>query len=195
MKAYYYLSVLFISICLSSCSAESNNPLNEIENSAIMSLESKFAATKVAASSDLKELPAISLSEAEKILETLRNHTNAKEELKIEQENNPDLRVAIKQTIDNKYAFTIQLNLSSYEDGSLFYNGYKNTCSSNLMKWELNGFALSSDKNNSYCYNFSSDSYLYFKIIEEGIHYLRIPVKIKGNYFTTNHDASYTYTL
>lgn len=195
MKAYYFLSVLLISICFASCSAESNIPVEEPETSAVVLLESRYAATEVAVSSELAELPAISISEAENILAALRNHTNAKEELNVEKEDNPNLRVAIKQTIDNKYAFTIQLNLSSYDDGSLFYNGYESSCSSDLMKWKLTGFALSSDKNKNYCYNFTSDSYLYLKVIEDGVHYLQIPVKIKGNYFTDNHDASYTYTL
>lgn len=39
----------------------------------------------------------------------------------------------MKQTIDHKYAFTIQLNMNCYNDGSLYYGGYQAECSSSLI--------------------------------------------------------------
>ncbi len=51
----------------------------------------------------------------------------------------------MKQTIDHKYAFTIQLNMNCYNDGSLYYGGYQAECSSSLIKWYLKGFSLATD--------------------------------------------------
>lgn len=193
MKKLQFFPVILLAILVASCTAKSDSPLEEVIVPSI--LESRYAASEVSETEDLSALPAISLSETENILNTLHNHTNAKEELVVEKEDNAQLHVIIKQTIGNKYAFTIQLNLSNYEDGTLFYNGYESSCSSDLMKWDVSGFALASSNTEKYTYNFSSNSYLYFKVVDNGIRYMRVPVKIQGSYHTDNNQASYTYTL
>lgn len=193
MKKLHFLPFILLVILFASCTAESDSPLEEVVMPSV--LESRYAATEVSETEDLSSLAAISLAETENILDILHNHTNAKEELTIEQQGDARMRVIIKQTIGNKYAFTIQLNLSSYEDGTLFYNGYENSCSSDLMKWDMSGFALASSNTEKYTYNFTSNSYLYFKVVDNGIRYMRVPVKVQGNYHTDNNKASYTYTL
>lgn len=193
MKKHQFLPAILLAIFFVSCSAESDSPLEEVTQLSVM--ESRYAAIEVTETEELSVLPPVSLAEAENILNTLHNHTNAKEELFIEKEGNAQLHVIIKQTISNKYAFTIQLNLSSYEDGTLFYNGYENSCSSHVMKWDMNGFSLASSNTEKYTYNFTSNSYLYFKVADNGIRYMRVPVKIQGEYHTDNNNASYTYTL
>ena len=100
----------------------------------------------------------------------------------------------MKQTIDHKYAFTIQLNMNCYNDGSLYYGGYQAECSSSLIKWYLKGFSLATD-NATKNYKFESQSYIYMKVIENGIKYMQIPVTIKGNYNPRNHDAAFSYNL
>lgn len=193
MKKFQFLSVILFAVLFASCAAESDSPLEEVSEPSV--LESRYAATEVTETEELSDLTPISLSETESILNILHNHTNAKEELTIEKEDDAQLHVIIKQIIGNKYSFTIQLNLSNYADGTLFYNGYENSCSSNLMKWDMSGFSLASSNTEKYTYNFTSNSYLYFKVTDNGIRYMRVPVKIQGNYHTDNNKASYTYTL
>ena len=95
---------------------------------------------------------------------------------------------------NNKYTFTIQLNLTGYADGDLYYNGYNAECSSSLMKWYVKGFSLASD-NSEGNFIFQSESYIYMKVADNGIKYMQIPVSIRGTYNPKSHDASFTYKL
>lgn len=201
MKAIYLMIAMLVMMSLASCSADGNDP---VENStSTYLLEKTYGARSVAhenSNSDnlnLNELPAISLSEADGILSALRKHTNSKEEFDVQAADKGEqtlLRIAMKQTIDNKYAFTIQLNMTSYSDGTLYYSGYKAECSSSLMKWYLKGFSLATD-NNTKNYKFESQSYIYMKVVDNGIKYMQIPVTIKGSYNPQNHDAKFSYNL
>lgn len=201
MKAIHLMIAMLVMMSLASCSADGNDP---VENStSTYLLEKTYGASSVAYEENnadnlnLSELPAISLSEADGILSVLRKHTNAKEERDIQAATKGEetlLKIAMKQTVDNKYAFTIQLNMSSYSDGSLFYKKYEAECSSSLMRWYLKGFSLSTD-NATKNYKFESQSYIYMKVVDNGINYIRIPVTIKGSYNPTNHEAAFSYNL
>ena len=201
MKAIYSMIAMLIMMSLASCTAEGNDPVEN--SSSTYFLENTYGARSVAYEENnsdnlnLNELPAISLSEADGILSSLRKHTNAKEELDIQAATRGEqtlLKISMVQTINSKYTFTIQLNMNSYSDGSLYYSGYTATCSSSLMKWYLKGFSLSSD-NTTGNYKFESKSYIYMKVVSDGIKYIQIPVSIKGTYNPSNHNAAFTYSL
>lgn len=201
MKAIYLMIAMLTMMSLASCTADGNDPVEN--SSSTYLLEKTYGAISVAYTENnsdklnLNDLPAISLSEADQILSNLRKHTNAKEELDVQTMNKGNqtlLDVIMKQTINNKYTFTIQLNMKSDSDGMVYYGGYKAECSSSLMKWYLKGFSLSSDNatgNNK----FESQSYLYIKVVDNGIKYMQIPVSIKGTYNPKNHKAAFSYSL
>lgn len=201
MKATYLMTAMLVMMSLASCSADGNDP---VENSvSTYFLEKTYGARSVtyeennADNLKLSELPAISLSEADGILSALRKQTHVKEELDIQAAVKGEqtlLKIAMKQTIDTKYSFTIRLNMSSYSDGSLYYSGYQAECSSSLMKWHLKGFSLATD-NTTKNYKFESQSYIYMKVVDDGIKYMQIPVTIKGKYNPQNHDATFSYNL
>lgn len=201
MKAIYLVIAILTTMSLASCTADGNDPVDN--SSSTYFLEKTYGARSVAYvenNSDnlnLTDLPAISLSEADEILSNLRKHTNAKEEFDIQAANKGEqtlLRIVMTQTINYKYSFTIRLNMSSYDDNSLYYSGYTAECSSPLMKWYLKGFSLASDKATG-SYKFEAQSYIYMKVVSDGIKYMQIPVSIKGTYNTSNHNASFSYTL
>ncbi len=143
---------------------------------------------------NLNDLPAISLKEADEILSNLRKHTNAKEEhnvLAADKGNQTLLKVITSQTINGKYTFTIQLNLTGYADGDLYYNGYNAECSSSsLMKWYVKGFSLASDNSAKTNYIPIRKLYLYEggrqrnQIYADSCHY-------KGNHNPQNYDAAF----
>lgn len=201
MKAIYFMIAMLTMMSLASCTADGNDPVDN--SSSTYLLEKTYGARSVSYQENnsdnlnLNDLPAISLSEADEILSTLRKHTNAKEELDIKAAERGEetlLKIAMKQIVNNKYTFTIQLSMSSYSDGSLYYNGYTAECSSSLMKWYLKGFSLASDKSTGN-YKFESESYLYMKVVDNGIKYMQIPVSIKGTYNPNNHRAAFSYNL
>lgn len=201
MKAIHLLIATLIMMSLASCTAESSDPVDN--SSSTYFLERTYGARSVTYEENnsdnlnLNNLPAISLKEADEILSNLRKHTNAKEEhniLAADKGNQTLLKVITSQTINGKYTFTIQLNLTGYADGDLYYNGYNAECSSSLMKWYVKGFSLASD-NSEGNFIFQSESYIYMKVADNGIKYMQIPVSIWGTYNPKSHDASFTYKL
>lgn len=201
MKAIYLMIAMLTMMSLASCTADGNDPVDN--SSSTYLLEKTYGARSVSygeSNSDnlnLDNLPAISLSEADEILSNLHKHTNAKEDLDIKVANRGEetlLKIAMKQIINNKYTFTIQLSMSSYKDGRLYYNAYTAECSSSLLKWYLKGFSFASDHNTGN-YKFESESYIYMKVVDNGIKYLQIPVSIKGTYKPDNHHAAFSYHL
>ena len=130
MKAIHLLIATLIMMSLASCTAESSDPVDN--SSSTYFLERTYGARSVTYEENnsdnlnLNDLPAISLKEADEILSNLRKHTNAKEEhnvLAADKGNQTLLKVITSQTINGKYTFTIQLNLTGYansEDNFIF---------------------------------------------------------------------------
>ena len=180
MKAIHLLIATLIMMSLASCTAESSDPVDN--SSSTYFLERTYGARSVTYEGNnsdnlnLNDLPAISLKEAD------------------DKGNQTLLKVITSQTINGKYTFTIQLNLTGYADGDLYYNGYNAECSSSLMKWYVKGFSLASD-NSEGNFIFQSESYIYMKVADNGIKYMQIPVSIRGTYNPKSHDASFTYKL
>lgn len=200
MKAIYLMIAMLTMMSLASCTADGNDPVEN--SSSTYLLEKTYGARNVSYGENnsdnlnLNDLPAISLTEADEILSNLRKHTNAKEDWDIQAADKGEetlLKITMKQIINNKYTFSIRLSMSSHEN-SVYYNGYNAECSSSLMKWYLKGFSLASDKNTGN-YKFESESYIYMKVVDNGIKYLQIPVSIKGTYNQNNHYAAFSYNL
>lgn len=197
MKNIRLILIVAAVMSLFSCAAELNDPV--VYSSTTRVLEAEYNARLLESNNVIvSNLPELTLKEAETILSELRNHVNADEELQIQTDEFGDMQkwqVVMTHTINQKYIFTIQLNLTSYDDGSLFYNGYSNSCTLDEMKWQVGGFSFSSNGESDH-FKFESQSYLYLKIEgdEEPLCYL-VPVSILGQYNPNNHEASFTYSL
>ncbi len=193
-----FLAILMV-IGLSSCAAELITPAEEMLAKNI--LETEYNALQIQTSDpDFDSLPVITLSEAKDILSSLRTHKNAKEELSVSTHDEGEAHLwelLMKQIIDNRYTFAIQLNIASYDDGSLFYNGYNTECSSDKIAWDVNGFSFESDKSDAANFKFKSDSSLYLKVATESGNaaIYMVNVAINGNYHSDTQTSSYTYTL
>ena len=197
MKTIKMLFAVMAVMCMISCTAELNDPV--VDSSINNVLATKYNAQLLEESSALlSNLPELTLKEADAILSALRNHVDDSEELDVRYAELGDMQkwqVVMTRTISKKYSFTIQLNLTSYEDGSLFYNGYTNSCTLDEMQWHVGGFSFSSSYDSNR-FNFDSKSYLYLKVEgDEQPLYYQVPVSITGQYNPNNHEASYTYSL
>lgn len=195
--------LLFLAVsaimALTSCSAELFDPADGQVTKSV--LETEYNALKVdSVLPDIASLPVISMSEAENILASLRTHKNAKEEFSANTHDEGEAHkweLNMKQTIDGKYSFSIQLSITSYDDGSLFYDGYDTECSLNKIFWQVGGFSFESDKVHSEDFKFNSSSSIFFNVVSQnGEHaYYRIPVSIQGTYHPAQQKSSYTYSL
>ena len=190
MKLKNLVCALLAAVGMASCTAESDAPMNTEE--ATFSLEKTFNARSIdyqangKNSLDLSELPPISIKEAENILQTLRNCTQMESSHSVQrtdgQEGQTLLTVSAGQRVNNSHAFTIQLEMISYADDG------------NLYHWHTHGFGLST-AGQSGMYKFECDSYLYFKIVDNGIRYIQVPLKIQGKYRPDTHEVNFTYSL
>jgi hypothetical protein len=202
MKIKTIAYALLVTVGLASCTAESSAP-NTIEN-ATFSLEKKFNARSVVFEENgkndlnLNELEPVNIDEANTILNTLRNHTDLKEECSLKEtagkSGDTILTICTEQCIDNLHKLTLLLEMISYkEDGSLYYKGYNAFASSSLYKWHMDGFVLSSSSDLEGLYNFECTSSLYFKVVNDGIHYIKVPIKVNGKYDPNTHKVDFTY--
>lgn len=202
MKAMYFIVATLIVLSLASCTANENDPVSE--ESSVNALVNTYGATNILNSSSqsddlrLGELPGITPAEAYTILGDIRKHRASQKDSHVLAEQKDDkvsLKVVMSETVSAKYTFILQLNLIKYTDGSLYYSGYEADCRADSFKWYLKGFSFSCDNNQAGCYKFETQGYLYFKVIDDSVQYLKVPFKVKGTYNTATQSMDFTYNL
>ena len=203
MKLTNLACVMLVVIGMASCTAESDATMNYEE--VTFSLEKNYNARSVnyveGGKNDLglSELPPLTVNEAEKILQLLREQKGLTASHSLDSKDGEPgqkfLTVSAECSVGAQHKLTLQLSMITYEDdGSLYYKDYKAFASSELYKWHMNGFALStSGKDGMYKFNCSSN--LYFKIADKEISYVQVPVEVSGNYNPASHEINFTYSL
>ena len=201
MKTVYLAAAIIVMMTFASCSADGNDPVDNTTQSTFL-LEKTYGAIRIAydenqpGNVDLNDLPVLSLSEADAMLSAIRRHTNAQEDYDLQATTQGDktrMKISMKHTLNYKYYLSLRLNIDTYSDGNLYYSGYQAECSS-LMKWNMKGFSFASDKESKH-FKFESKSYLYIKVVSDGVQYMQVPVTVNGNYNPENQNASFQYTL
>ena len=203
MKLINLACAMLVVAGMTSCAAESDESLNL--NEVNFSLEKTFNARSVnyqegnKSALDLSEITPISLDEAEEILSTLREQKDASYTYELKSTTGEPgqniLTVSGKYSVGKQHNFTLELTMITYDDdNSLYYKDNKAYASSSDYKWSLSGFGLSSSGNEG-MYKFECNSYLYFKIAGEEMKYVQVPVKVFGDYNSTNHEMKFTYSL
>lgn len=188
---------------MASCTAESDAIVNEMETK--VSLEKTFNARSIDQSSVSKDGPSLSqlvpltADEATTILNTLSKPKQLVDSHSVEaSEGAPGqtyLTISTEKRVDSRHTLQLQLQMITYaDDNSLYYKGCQSSsCSSNYL-WSISGFGLSSNGTDG-TYKFECASYLYFKIMEEEIKYLQVPVKVSGTYDPKSNDMSFSYSI
>ena len=203
MKLKNLACAMLVVLGLASCTAESDAFLNEVETS--VSLERSFNATCVdyqkGGKNDLNldELVPVSNEEAVAILQVLRDHKDLTESNSVKAtEGAPGqtfLTISAEQCVDNCHTLELQLEMITYaDDNSLFYKSSKTCAKSANYVWNLTGFGLTTNGADG-TYRLECTSNLYFKVVEDVVQYVKVPVKLNGIYNPANHDVKFTYSF
>ena len=84
--------------------------------------------------------------------------------------------------------------ISYADDGSLYYKDYKAFAASDQYAWHMTGFGLSSNGTDG-TYKIEGISNLYFKVMDDELRYIQVPVKVTGTYNPKNHEVNFTYDI
>lgn len=203
MKAMYLILATVAMLTLASCSANENDLV--VENSSTNTLVNTYGAINVSeiksqpGNLELDLLPAMNVTDVCNILGDIRSHESSVKDTRTleEQKSNKDLlKIEMSETMSDKYTFLLQLHMTKYADGSLFYSGYESECKSTSFKWYIKGFSFSCDNSQAGHYKFETQSFLYFKVNDNGtLQYMKIPFTITGTYNTTTQSTNFTYSL
>ena len=195
------VAMLFI-WSMTACTTNENDPMEQAET--ISSLTSSYGARSLAASDNnckklhLEELPGISVAETRSILSAIKAHKESEKHYDVNESlhgSHYDVDIMMDETIGHRYTFTIQLHMQKdNETGVTYYKSYEAECNSTNFVWHINGFSFATD-NSTGNNKFEAPSYLYFKVVDDGIQYIQVPVTVKGTYCPENNKADFSYTL
>lgn len=203
MKLKNFLYALLAVLSMVSCTAESDTIVNEKESNSI-SLEKSFNASSFNrqmgdSELELDELIPVTTEEAIDILNVLRSRKNLTESNSVKAtEGAPGqtfLTISTEQCINNCHFLEFQMEMISYaDDNSLYYKSSKTCAKSSNYQWDLTGFGLYSNGPDG-TFRIECTSYLYFKVMEETIKFVQVPVKLNGIYNPENHKVNFTYSF
>ncbi len=201
MKNLLFIVAMLAMMSMTACTASDNDPIEQVEN---FDMLSNYGAQNVATSTKtfkdlhLDELPGVSTKEACDILSSIRKHKESEKHFDVKENehgDHNDIDIIMDETISHKYTFTIQLHMQKdSKSGSMFYKSYEADCSANNFAWYIKGFSFSTD-NTTGDNKFESPSFLFFKVLNENVEYIQVPVKITGTYCPINNKAEFSYTL
>ena len=78
-------------------------------------------------------------------------------------------------------------------NGGVFYIGTTYSSSTDLFNWQGYGASLSTTAEGNSV--FSSTSYLYFRVSDQGNCLVKVPVSFKGSYNFKDNKGTYSFTL
>ena len=204
MKNLMLLAAMLFIFSMTSCSNEGNDPMEQSEQISIELLS--FYGARSLSSNDayaqklhLEDLPAISINEANEILSAIKKHNSSQKDYAYtcgtEENGMIDFCITMSETINKKYTFAIQMNMEKDSgNGTLYFKNYQAQCSADSFVWYIKGFSFASD-NETGNNKFESPCYLCFKIINDGIQYIQVPMNIKGSYNPSTNQADFSYKL
>lgn len=203
MKTMNLVRTLLMAVGMASCTAVSDAPMNHEESTS--TLEKNFNARSVnyhagdKNSPNLSELTPVSVDEANNILNALRSHRNVKVNHAINEKageaGQTFLTISTEQQIADSHRLTLQMTMITYaDDGSLYYKDYKSFAASDMYMWHMTGFGLASSGSEG-MYKIEGTSNLYFKVMDDSLYYIQVPVKVTGTYNPKTHEVNFTYDI
>lgn len=215
MKTTYLFITMMLVLSLASCTSSDNDLSNE--NSFFESVKSTYGIETVTYSVsntglDVVNVPSVTLAEIQGVLEALRQNSNKQNNCKVEIAHDADFggknEVNKRVIMGSEYTaltrtgsflenFLLRVELKfSTENNLVSYYGTDYMYNSELFYWRANGLSLYPVKNSNGCtYEFESESFLYFRIADEGNCLAKVAVVFKGNYNFNSESGTYSFQL
>lgn len=92
-----------------------------------------------------------------------------------------------------QFALCVSINFNIDNNGGVFYIGTTYSSSTDLFNWQGYGASLSTTAERNSV--FSSTSYLYFRVSDQGDCLVKVPVSFKGSYNFKDNKGTYSFTL
>ena len=211
MKTIYWLILAMLMPMFASCTSSDSELSND--TSLFQSMKDVYGIEDLSVSlSEVGKVPSVSLVEMQAILEALRQNSNKTNACSVEQvygdyfggQNETNKKVIMGteyiaktrtgSTLEN-FILCVELKFN-FDSGRVYYYGTDYRYNSRLFDWRANGLSLSPVKNASgLVYEFESESFLYFKVKEEGDCLVKVGITFKGTFDFQSEKGSYSFQL
>lgn len=211
MKAIYFFFAWVLMLNVTACTS-SDDFMSE-ENSFFNSIKSTYGIEDVALPVEgMSYIPYVSTTEMQGVLEALRKCSNISNDCLVEASEekyfgtkdeltkkvmmgNQYRAMTATGTLLEEFLLRVELNFS-IEKGQVYYFGTDYTYDSDLFNWQANSLSLTPAKNaEKYTYEFESESFLYFRVKDQGNCVVKVPIVFKGNYNLKSEQGTYSFQL
>lgn len=205
MKAINLLFVL-IALTFTACSNAENENIEDYSLS-FDSMKSLYGIESAVADQQTNDVPSVTTEGMSSVLEVLRKSSVNAQDCSVHNSEGYygagsdkktvmmtaeyQARTRSGQLVD-QFALCVSLNFN-IDKGVVYYIGTTYSSGSDMFRWTGYGVSLSSNPDGSS--DFSSTTYLYFRISDQGNCLVKVPVGFKGNYNFAANKGTYNFTL
>lgn len=206
MKSIKFFFACVLALTFVACSnAESDS--FEDNSSNFESMISLYGIQSATVDSKVGDVPSVTAEEMASVLEALRQNGNTirncesetlegyyeggdRKEVKMIAEYQARTRSG---AFVEQFALCVSINFNIDNNGGVFYIGTTYSSSTDLFNWQGYGASLSTTAEGNNV--FSSTSYLYFRVSDQGNCLVKVPVSFKGSYNFKDNKGTYSFTL
>ena len=187
MKSIKFFFACVLALTFVACSnAESDS--FEDNSSNFESMISLYGIQSATVDSKVGDVPSVTAEEMASVLEALRQNGNTIRNCESE-----TLEGYYEGAFVEQFALCVSINFNIDNNGGVFYIGTTYSSSTDLFNWQGYGASLSTTAEGNSV--FSSTSYLYFRVSDQGNCLVKVPVSFKGSYNFKDNKGTYSFTL
>ena len=206
MKSIKFFFACVLALTFVACSnAESDSFEDNTSN--FESMKSLYGIQSATVDSKVGDVPSVTAEEMASVLEALRQNGNTVRNCESETTEgfygDATDKKAVKMLAEyqartrsgafvEQFALCVSLNFNN-NNGGVFYIGTTYSSSTDLFNWQGYGASLSTTAEGNSV--FSSTSYLYFRVSDQGNCVVKVPVNFKGSYNFAAGQGTYSFTL
>lgn len=201
MKTIYSFIVIALVLGFTSCTTADNDATDQ--TSLFESVKSTYGVENASYSiSGVDDIPTVSTEEMRGVLEALRSNSNTSQNCIRTSENGYEkvimtgnYRAATRSGSNEGFELNVGLKFS-LDGNKVYYWGTDYSFDSDLFDWRAQGGSLSSVKGgDGNTFGFESESYLYFRVADEGNLLVKVPIVFKGQYNFHTEQGTYSFQL